>query len=141
MIKEDKLDIYNNSAIIIDKKTPSKIISWITILIILSLIVIIFSFIKFNVYKSYFCYIDKDFCIISNLEYSDFPVDKSNNLYIKGKKYSYDVIGIKNNNLVLKIDLDSSMKIQNNIIAINILKNRTSLIKIIRKKIKKGFGL
>ena len=46
----DKLDIYNNSAIILDKKTPKKIISWITILIILTIMFVVFSLIPFNIY-------------------------------------------------------------------------------------------
>ena len=37
--------------------------------------------------------------------------------------------------------LDNDLKIQNNIITVNILKNRTTLFKIIKNKIKKGFDV
>ena len=140
----DKIDIYNNSAIILDEKTPKNIVSWITILIILFVLFIVFSFIPFNVYKPYIGYIDiknDDSYFISKLEYSDFPVIKNKKLYIKGKNYKYEIISIEQNNLILKIDLDDNLKIQNNILTISILKNRTSLFEIIGKKLKKGFGL
>lgn len=140
----DKLDIYNNSAIILDKKTPNKIISWITILFIFLILIIIASFIPFNIYKSYIGYFNEEnnnsFYVFIT-EYSDFPVIKNKNLYIKGKKYNYSIIGIENNNLILEIDNSEELQINNNMAVLNILKNRTTLFKIIKNKIKKGFGL
>ena len=58
MYIEDNLDIYNDSAIILNKKTPKKIISWITIMIILTLLFVVFSFIPFNIYKPLVGYVD-----------------------------------------------------------------------------------
>ena len=140
----DKLDIYNNSAIILDKKTPKKIISWITILIIFLILFIVCSFIPFNIYKPYMGYLniesDEAF-FVSELVYSDFPVIKNKKLYIKGKQYKYDIINIEKNNLVLKIDLEDNLKINNNILTVNILKDRTTIFKIVGNKLKKGFGL
>ena len=40
MLREDNIDIYNNCAIILDKKTPSLIKSWIIILTLLSILFI-----------------------------------------------------------------------------------------------------
>ena len=140
----DKLDIYNNSAIILDKKTPKKTNSWITILIIFLTLFIVFSFIPFNIYEPYIGYLniesDEAF-FVSELVYGDFPVIKNKKLYIKNKQYKYDIINIEKNNLVLKIDLEDNLKINNNILTVNILKDRTTLFKIIGNKIKKGFGL
>ena len=141
-VKMDNLDIYNNSAIILNKKTPKNIISWITILIILTLLFLIISLIPFNIYKPMIGYVD----IVNNSSYlvldignSDFPIEKNNELYIKTKKYNYKIVKLEENKLILDIKLDNNLKIQNNIITINILKNRTTLFKIIKNKIKKGF--
>ena len=143
-VKMDKLDIYNNSAIILDKKTPKKIISWITILIILTILFIIFSLIPFNIYKPLIGYVDinnDNSYIVLDIDYSDFPVSNKNKLYIKNKKYDYEIILIEKDKLILDINLEDNLKIQNNIVTVNILKNRTTLFKIIKNKIKKGFGV
>lgn len=143
-VKMDKLDIYNDSAIILEKKTPKKIISWITILIILTILFIIFSFIPFNIYKAFIGYVNIDnnnSYIILNHDYSDFPLDKNNKLYIKSKKYNYRVVSIQDNEVVLDINLDDNLKIEGNVVALNMLKNRTTLFNIMKNKIKKGFGV
>jgi len=143
-IKMDKLDIYNDSAIILDKKTPKKIISWITILIVLTVLFIIFSFIPFNVYKplvGYIDIVDDNSYLILNLNNSDFPVNNDNILYIKNKKYNYEIVSIQENKLILNVNIEDNLKIQNNALTANILKNKTTLFKIIKNKIKKGFGV
>lgn len=143
-VKMDKLDIYNDSAIILDKKTPKKIISWITILIILILLFIIFSFLPFNIYKplvGYVDIVDNNSYLILNINNSDFPVNNNNKLYIKNKKYNYEIVKIEEDKLILRINLDDNLKIQNNMVTVNILKNRTTIFKIIKNKIKKGFGV
>lgn len=143
-VKMDNLDIYNNSAIILEKKTPKSIISWITILIILILLFIIFSFIPFNIYKSLVGYVDivdSNSYLVLNFNYSDFPISINNKLYIKNKQYNYKIVSIEKDKLILSLNLDNNFKIQNNIITINILKNRTTLFKIIKNKIKKGFDV
>ena len=143
-VKMDKMDIYNNSAIILDRKTPKKIISWITILIILTILFIIFTFIPFNVYKPIIGSVNitnNSSYLILNINGSDFPINKNNELYIKNKKYDYEVVKIEEDKLILNINLDNNLKIQNNMITVNILKNRTTLFNIIKNKIKKGFGV
>jgi hypothetical protein len=137
----DKLDIYNNSAIILEKKTPKGIISWITILIIFLIIFLTFSFIPFNVYKPFVGYLKVDInkvLFISYIEYSDFPVVKNKKLYIKDKEYKYEVVSIEDNVLTLKIDLDDDIKIHNNTLVANILEKRTTIFNIIINKLKKG---
>ena len=135
------IDIYNNKAAILYRKTPKNIFSWICILIILLITFIICSFIPFNVYKAYYGKLN-----ISNevayfeikLEYSDFPVGTYKKLFIGDKKYDYEIVNISNNVLTLKINLDEKLNIKDNITIINILKDRTTLFKIIKNKIKKG---
>ena len=144
MYIEDNLDIYNDSAIILEKKTPKKIISWITILIILTILFVVFSFIPFNIYKPLFGYVDitnNSSYLILDFDKSDFPFNKNNELYIKSKKYDYKVVRIEENKLILNVNLDNNLKVQNNIVTANILKNRTTLFNIIKNKIKKGFGV
>ena len=144
MYIEDKLDIYNDSAIILDKKIPKKIISWITILIILTILFVVFSFIPFNIYKPLFGYVDitnNSSYLILDFDKSDFPFNKNNELYIKSKKYDYKVVRIEENKLILNVNLDNNLKVQNNIVTANVLKNRTTLFNIIKNKIKKGFGV
>ena len=142
--KMDNIDIYNNSAIILNNKTPKNIVSWITILILILITFVIFSFIPFNIYKPYFGYIklenDNTF-FITKLEYSDFPVIKNKKLYINSQEYDYEFIGIENEQLVLKISIDDNLKIDNNMVRVNVLTNRTTLFRIIKNRIKKGFGL
>ena len=143
-VEMDKLDIYNNSAIILNNKTPKKIISWITILIILTILFVVFSFIPFNIYKPLVGYVDitnNSSYLILNISNSDFPVNKNNELYIKNKKYNYKIVKIEEDKLILKVNLDNNLKIQNNMITANILKNRTTIFKIIKNNIKKGFGV
>lgn len=136
-----KIDIYNDSAIILDKTTPKKIISWITILIFLTTIFIIISLIPLNIYKTYIGTIKIDnsnsYILLSNC---DFPIKNNNYLYIKTKKYFYEVENIYDSDVVLKLKLESNISIDNNKILVNILDGRTSLYKIIKNKIKKGLG-
>lgn len=139
-----KLDIYNNSAAILEGKTPSSIISWITILVIFIILFLIVLFIPFNIYKPYYGtlnIIDSDSYFVSKLEYSDFPYSKNKKLYIKNKRYDYDIVSIDDSYLTLKINLDDSLKINGNKLIINILEDRTTLANIILKKLKKGFDL
>ena len=140
----DKLDIYNDSAIILEKKTPKKIISWITILIILLSLFVVFSIIPFNIYKPIIGKVNitnNKTYIILNTNDSDFPFYKNNKLYIKNKEYNYKIVSIEDNLVLIDINLENNLKIQNNIITVNILKDRTTIFKILKNKIKKGFDL
>ena len=143
-LKEDNIDIYNNSAIILNNKIPSFINSWIIILIILYLLFIGISFIPFNIYSTYNGFViesNEESYISLNLEKSDFPINKNNKLYIKDKNYKYKILSIEDNNILISLKLKDDIKINNNIVVVNILKNRTTLYKIIKNKIKKGFDL
>lgn len=143
-LKEDKIDIYNNSAIILNKKTPNYVITWIIILSILCLLFITIIFIPYNVYETYSGYVsikDNESYVVLDINKSNFPINKNNKLYIHEKKYKYKVISIDDNILILKVNLNNNIKINNNIISINILKERTTMFKKIKYKIKKGMVL
>ena len=123
----------------IDNK-PKFIISWITILITILMLSLIFINIPFNVYKSFNGYIfkyNKKFYIRLLINKSDFPVNKKDILYIKNKEYKYKVINIDRKKYVLDLKLDDSIKIDNNIVRVNIKKEKITVFKILKNKIRK----
>lgn len=128
---------------ILSRKMPKSIISWITILIITFILSLIFINIPFNTYKSFNGYIFKykeKFYIRVLINKSDFPIYKKDTLYIKDKKYKYEIINIDKKKYILDLRLDSSIKIENNIVIVNIKKEKTTVFKILKNKIKKGIG-
>ena len=123
----------------IDNK-PKFIISWITILITILILSLIFINIPFNTYKSFNGYIfeyNKKFYIRLLINKSDFPVNKKDTLYIKDKKYKYKVINIDRKKYILDLKLDESIKINNNIVKVNIKKEKITVFKILKNKIRK----
>lgn len=143
-LKEDNIDIYNDSAIILNNTSLSIVKSWIIILIILSLLFISISFIPFNIYKTYSSYViikNNESYLSLTVNKNDFPINKKDILYIKNDKYKYNIMTIEDNNIILKVNLKEDIKINNNIVIVNILKERTSIFKILKNKIKKGFDL
>ena len=98
---------------LLSRKVPKSIISWITILIIIFILTLIFINIPFNTYKSFNGYIfkyKKDFYIEVLVNKSDFPINKKDTLYIKDKKYNYKVINIDKKKCILDLKLDDSIK-------------------------------
>ena len=144
MLREDNIDIYNNRAIILENKTPSLIKSWIIILTLLSILFITILFIPYNRYITYNGYVmlkDDNSYISLNINKNDFPIKNKNKLYIENDEYKYKIISIEKNNLILSINLKDNIKINNNLVVLNILKDRTTLFKKIKTRLKKGFGL
>ena len=138
--KEYNIDIYNNSGFILNKDISFFEKSWIIILISLIILFIIIMFIPFNVYKNYNAYIENNSMYLI-LENKDFPINKNDKLYIENNLYKYEIISINNNIVNIDIKLNKDINIENNTFKVNVLKDRTSLLKIIENKIKKGFGL
>ena len=138
--KEYNIDIYNNSGFILNKDISFFEKSWIIILVSLIILFIIIMFIPFNIYNTYNAYIENS-SVYLILEKDDFPVNKNNKLYIENNLYKYKIININNNVVNIDIKLKEDLTIENNIFKVNVFKGRTSLFKIIKNKIKKGFGL
>jgi len=144
MLREDNIDIYNNCAIILNKKTPSVIKSWIIILILLNILFITILFIPYNkyiIYKGYVILKNNKSYVSLNINTNDFPIKKKDKLYIENDKYNYKIISIENNNLILSINLNDNIKINNNLVTLHILKDKMTLFEKIKNRIKKGFGL
>lgn len=131
------IEIFNNSASILNKKVPNRIISWITILILLLILFIFSLFISFNKYKTYFGRVKGGYVEVYNY---DFPINKKDKLYIERNLYDYKIINIEKDKIILDIKLDNNLNIDNNILVINILKGRTKLINIIKNKWKDVFS-
>ena len=128
---------------LLSRKMPKSIISWITILIIVFVFTLIFINIPFNTYKNFNGYIfeyEGKFYIEVVVNKSDFPIKNKDILYIKDKKYKYKLINIDKKKYILDLKLEDSIKIQNNIVRVNIKKEKTTVFKILKNKIKKGFG-
>ncbi len=138
--KEYNIDIYNNSGFILNKDISFFEKSWIIILISLIILFIIIMFIPFNIYNTYNAYIENNSMYLI-LENKDFPINKNDKLYIENNLYKYEIISINNNIVNIDIKLNKDINIENNIFKVNVLKDRTSIFKIIKNKIKKGFGL
>ena len=123
------IDIYNNSSVIMLKKVPVKIISWITILIVFLIFILVFgTFFTYNKYEKCIGMVRENNIV---LELSPDKINKiKDRLYIDNKKYNFEIkeiskdyIIIDNKNyyeIVLNINLEDKYKIDNNILEIYI---------------------
>ncbi len=143
----DNIDIFNNSSIILYRKVPKKIISWITILTLFTLFIIIFgTFIKFKKYENTLGIVkDNTLTVLITPD----KLDKlKNKLLIKNKEYEFSIKSISkdyiisdNKNyyeIILNITLDDNYKINNNILEISIELEKTTLLKETINFFKKG---
>lgn len=146
----DNLDAFTNSSIIIMKKTPNKIVSWITILFISLLFILVFMcFGKYNQYLKYDCYV-KDGYLEFFVDEKFFNKMNNNEVLINDKYYNYDIVSIMEfsydygiNELWkvnIKVKLDNNMLIENNHFQLKFLENEGTIIKLIIKKMKEGFN-
>ncbi|MCM1371204.1 MAG: hypothetical protein NC181_04895 [Clostridium sp.] len=141
------IDIYENSSIILNRKTPLKIISWLFILISFSTFLIIFGgFYKFKKYQSYISIFTSNHLIllveeknISNIGNRFILDNKIYNFSIESISKDYVIENNKNyREVLLNVDLEENYKIENNILNINLEGNDTTLLKEIIKFFKKG---
>lgn len=135
------IDIYNNSSIILERRMPNKIISWIMVLILFSIFLVIISFIPINIFKTYSGYVtlENNNQYINLVMNSNDLIDKKGILYVKNKSINYEFNSIKENIITVLID-NKYLLVPNELIKINLLYDKTTLLKLIRNKILKGFG-
>lgn len=140
-------DIYYNSSVILLRKTPYKIISWITILFISMLSIIIFGIVfKYNKYEKYIA-IFKDNQLHLLIEPNRIN-DLKTEFILNNKKYSFEINSISEDyiinetknyyEVILNCELDNKYKINNNILNINMELDKTTLLKEILNFLKKG---
>ena len=130
--------MYSNSSFIL-KCTPPRIInSWLLVLKIILILFIVFLFIPYNTYENYTGVVD----IKDNNSFILLPKDAqlNKNLYINGNKYEYKVVDT-NNYIKIKLDLEEDLRIRSLYLNVNIRSGKRTLFKVIKEKIKKGFGL
>ena len=142
--EQDKISIYNNSSFILSEKQPNKISSWINILIIMSIILITFINIPFNIYKKYKgnVIIDNDKSYIKiKFNNQGFPFGINDKLYINNKFYKYKSINKFKNYLLIEVDLPESIRFDNNTLSISIKTARLTILKMVKNKLKKGMKL
>lgn len=140
----DKIDIFKNSKMKIMYSSPSRIISWITIVlvIIVSFFIISISY-RYNTYIEVISYvnINEKYNIRGIIEKKDMPIKKNYKLYIEGKRYEYEIVDIKEYDnyyeLFIKCKVDKNLLINNNLVTLNFIKNKTTLMNEIIKKLRK----
>lgn len=144
-IKMENLNAFNYSKMKLINEKPSKIISWITILCILSLVFILISILfKINKYTNTIGYVEikEDYNLKIIIDKSLFPIKKNYKLYIEDNKYDYKIIKINKLDtyyeLLVDCKLEKELLINNNILKIRFKTGKTTLIKELIKKIKKG---
>lgn len=135
------IDIYNNSSIILERRMPNRMISWIMVLILFSIFLVIISFIPINIFKTYNGYVtlENNNQYINLVMNSNNLIDKKGILYVKNKSINYEFNSIKENIITVLID-SKYLLVPNELIKINLLYDKTTLLKLIRNKILKGFG-
>lgn len=134
------INIYKNSSIILERRTPKKVISWITILILFFIFLIIISFIPINIYKAYNGYVsvDNENQYINIILNSDNLINKKGVLYIKKTRLNYEVISERDNIITMLVNSDYVL-LQNKIIQVNLLQKKATLLEFLRNKMMKGF--
>ena len=141
----EDINVFNYSKLKLMNDNPSKIISWITILIVVFILFLIFGiFLKFHTYSNYIGYIDisDNYNLKIIVDEKSFPIKNNYKLYIDNKKYDYKIVLIEKQvgyyEVLINCKIDDALLINNNILTITFQKEKTSLIKEIIKKFKKG---
>lgn len=143
----ENLNAFNYSKMKLINDKPSKIISWITILCILSLVFILISILfKINKYLTTVGYVEinEDYNLKIIVDKSSFPIKKNYKLYIEDYQYDYKIIKINELDmyyeLLVECKLDKELLINNNILKVRFKTGTTTLIKEWIEKIKKGMS-
>lgn len=151
----NNLDIFNDTAIIMERKIPPKIISWITIMI-LSLITLlcISLFYNYNKYLYYFGTVivdSENYYIKLYIEKDKIPNFSNNELIVNEVKTKYQIMNISENYYLTELKkevyevqirclLDDEVVINNNLVELRFKVPKTTMMQEIIKKIKKELG-
>ena len=139
------ISVFKNSKMRILNSEPPKTVSWIIIVILVSLIsVFIGIFYQYNVYMPlYGCVENNDKYNIKTIISKDkMPLKKDYKLFIEGKKYDYEIINIEEYDnyyeIFINCKVDKNLLINNNYFTLYFMKYKTTLMNEIIKKIKRG---
>ncbi len=141
----ENISAFEYSKLKLMNEEPSKVISWITILLILLCLFILFSiFFKYNLYEQYpgIIELNDHYNVKLYVDKKIFPLKKNYKMYLDDKKIKYSVYKINDTGtyyeLFLDCQLDDNLLINNNLVTIKIKKRQTTLLKEIIRKIRKG---
>lgn len=141
----ESINAFEYSKLKLMSEEPSKVVSWIFVLIVLLFLFIIFSlFFRFNIFSSYIGYVDinNNYNLRVIIDDASFPINKNNKLYIDNKRIDYKIINIEKMNgyyeLLIDCKLDNELLINNNIIKLRFQKYTTTFMKELLKRLKKG---
>lgn len=147
----NSIDIFNNREVLYKNKSNYKVISWITILLIGSIVLLLITFFyKFRLFSIYTGKIvknEKDNYIELNVDDSFLKYknrnyyiinDKKSRCHIKEIVDSYYVNDKKYYNVKINCDLNKEININNSILDIKVDEGKVTLFQVFTKKIKKG---
>ena len=150
--KYNNINLFENSSIIYMRKQQNKIVSYMIILLIGSILFLLiatrYKYTKYNIYYGKVVNIEDNNYIYMTVD-SDFIDEKNRNyLEINDKEYKCHLRSVSDNYYVynstkywevtFNCDLPEEININDNLIEIKMSSNKTTLFKEIIKKIKKG---
>ncbi len=150
--KLDCIDIFNNSAVIYLRKSSSKIVSWISILLIGSLlfswILLFYNYETYNVYYAKVVKNDEENYISMSVDETFIELQNRNFLEINSEEYKCHLMSMSDNYYLLnehkywqttfECELPEQLNINENVIEVKVDKGKTTLFKQIINKIRKG---
>lgn len=150
-VNYSSIDIFNNREVLYKNNSNNKVISWITIVILGSVVLLSISlFYKFKLYSIYNGKViknEKDNYIELNVDDSFFKYKNRNYYIINEKKYrchineiadSYYISEKKYYSVKINCDISKDININNSIVEIKVDEGKVTLFEVFVKKIKKG---
>ena len=148
----NNIDIFYNSEIILRKKSFKIKYYMISMFILIGALFIFITFFEYTSYINLKAIVKKDndgYYLKTLIQEQNFNDINKNYLIINDKKYKYKIKNIsegyildenynKYYEVLLEKKINSNLIIDNNIVDINIEKNKTTILKQIIEKIKKG---
>lgn len=147
------IDVFINSSVIYKRYCDNKIIYYILSVLILMIAIVLVSFIyKFEIYDIYYGKViiedNKSFVNIS-VDNSFINSVKRNYLEVNDKEYKCSLVEYSDTyylvnddkvwNVLYECELPEILKVNNNLLEIKLNKKKTTLIKIVYEKIRRGF--
>lgn len=150
--KYDNINVYNNSSVVYMRKQNSKIISWINILLIGSVLFCIiglkYKYSIFNIYYAKVIKNENENYVYMNVDSEFIDFKNRNYLEIDDKEYKCHLRSISDNyyifngkkywDVTFNCDLPNELNVNDNLIEIKMERRKTTLLKEIFNKIRKG---
>ncbi len=149
--KFNNIDIFNNSSVIYKRKASTKITSWISILIISSIIFgLIMYFYQYDISNIYYAHVvnnDDDNYLYFTVDESFISMKNRNYLEINGRDYKCHLSSFSDNYYLVNskkiwevyfdCELPEELNINDNLVEVRVEKRRTTLFKELMNKLRK----